>query len=304
MVEKQGYQRQNEKIWVVTVNWNQPELTYQCVNSLRKNNEQPFSLVIVDNGSTDNSVEYLQNTYPEKLIETKKNLGFSGGFNVGIRYALSQGADYIFVVNNDTISQPQMLDTLLLSAQQVHADIAAPAIYYLDSPDEIWSAGGNINAILSAPIDGHSRKKNLPEEPVKREFLTGCALLMHHGVFERIGFFDEGFFLYYEDLDLFMRAKKADLSAWLIPSARLLHHVSGSMDLIKSEDFYYWMGYSSWRYFSKHVRKWQWFFVIPWRIMHIIKLITHLLLRCRLGVMRTYIKGNIKSFLRYFPKLE
>lgn len=304
MVDKQECRLKKKKIWVVIVNWNQPELTHQCVNSLRNNNKHRFFLVIVDNGSTDHSAKSLQKTFPDKLIENKMNLGFSGGFNVGIRYALSQGADYIFILNNDTISQPHMLDTLLSSARQMQADIAAPAIFYLDSPEKIWSTGGKINPILSAPIDGHSRKKVLPEEPVKRDFLTGCALLIHASVFKEIGFFDEGFFLYYEDLDFFMRAKKTDLSAWLIPNAHLLHHVSASIDLEKGDSFYYWMGFSSWRYFCKHVRKWQWFIVIPWRILHMIKLIINLLLRCRFKCSWTYIKGNFHSFLRFFPKLE
>ena len=298
MSKTEGNGKTNQDIWVVTVNWNQPKLTYDCIHSLRENNHREFSLVIVDNGSTDNSLEYLSMITEKELIATSENLGFAGGFNIGLKYAMSKGADYIFMVNNDAISQPKMLDNLLDTAEQLEADIAAPAIYYLDSPDQIWSVGGKINPLLSAPIDGHSRKKPLPKEPVRRDFLTGCALLIHKGVFDEIGFFDEGFFLYYEDLDFFMRAKKAGLSVWLIPNAKLIHHVSASIGENKSELFFYWMGYSSWRYFSKHINFWQWFFVIPWRIMHIFRMTSKLIFSGRFILIKTYFKGSVDYFFQ------
>jgi GT2 family glycosyltransferase len=298
MRETEGNGKTNNDIWVVTVNWNQPKLTYECIHSLRENNFREFSLVIVDNGSTDNSLEYLNMIAEKELIATSENLGFAGGFNIGLKYAMSKGADYIFMVNNDAISQPKMLDNLIDTAEQLEAGIAAPAIYYLDSPDQIWSTGGKIIALLSAPIDGHSRKIPLPKEPVRRDFLTGCALLIHNSVFEKIGFFDEGFFLYYEDLDFFMRAKKAGISVWLVPDAKLLHHVSASIVENKSEIFYYWMGYSSWRYFSKHLKLWQWFFVIPWRLTHLFKMILKLLFSGRFVLINTFLKGNADYFLK------
>jgi len=287
-------------IWVVTVNWNQPEFTLQCVQSLRENNDQSFSLAIVDNGSTDQSIEYLRVINPEKLVINKTNLGFAGGFNAGIRYALAQGADYVFMVNNDTISQPNTLDMLINTAIQVGAEIASPAIFYFNAPDRIWSTGGKINPLLSAPLDGHSRKKPLPDQPIKREFFTGCALLIHKNVFEEIGFFDENFFLYYEDLDFFIRAKTAGLSAWLIPEAKLLHHVSGSISKTNRDHFFYWMGYSGWYYFFKHVKLWQWMFVLPWRFAHLTKFIIHFILTGRYNALSAYVKGNASSIIDKF----
>jgi hypothetical protein len=280
-------------VWVVTVNWNQAGLTRACVHSLRENNITPFSLLIVDNGSTDQSIEILQQIPADTLIQNPQNLGFAGGFNTGIKYALAQGADYVFMVNNDTLSQPQMLDMLVKAAQSLQADIAAPAVYYANSPERLWSAGGKINPILCAPIDGHSRKKTLPGRPVERDFLTGCALLIHHQVFDKIGFFDEGFFLYYEDLDFFMRAKNMGLAAWLIPQAKLLHHVGASTASENRAHFYYWMGYSSCRYFHKHAKLWQWFFILPWRFAHTLKLSAQLLFSNGYKSLLTYLRGVI-----------
>ena len=281
-----------QNIWVVTVNWNQPKLTCECVHSLQVKNALSFSLVIVDNGSTDQSIEALKEIKPDKLIINQTNLGFAGGYNVGIKYALDQGADYVFMVNNDTISQPKMLDTLVSTAVQLDAELASPAVFYANAPDQIWSAGGAINPLLSAPVDGHSRKKPLPKNPVRRDFLTGCALLIHKSVFERIGFFDETFFLYYEDLDFLMRAKNYALSAWLIPEARLLHHVSGSITRTSNEVFFFWMGYSSWIYFAKHAQLWQWVFILPWRLAHALKLSAQFILTGRYNALSAYLSGN------------
>lgn len=286
------------RVWVVTVNWNQPALTRACIQSLRAHNALPFSLVIVDNGSTDGSIEELRGIKSDKLIINQTNLGFATGFNVGIKFALAQGANYVFMVNNDTISQPKMLDTLVSTVIRLAADIAGPVIFYASAPDRIWSAGGKIHPLLSAPVDGHSRKKPLPQNPVQRDFLTGCALLIHKSVFQKIGFFDESFFLYYEDLDFMMRAMTIGLSAWLIPEAQLLHHVSASITRSNSDHFFYWMGYSSWYYFSKHLRLWQWIFVLPWRFAHAIKLVVRFTLTGRYNAVKAYIKGNIAFFSR------
>jgi hypothetical protein len=292
MTGLEGTPTANNDLWVVTVNWNQPKLTFECIQSLRANNDLPFSLVIVDNGSTDGSVDVLRDIQPDKLIVNQTNLGFASGFNAGIKYALSQGADYVFMVNNDTISEPKMLDTLIGTAMRLDAEIASPAIFYASAPDQIWSAGGKISTLLSAPLDGHSRNKPLPTKPVQRDFFSGCALLIDKIAFEKIGFFDENFFLYYEDLDFLMRAKIKGISTWLIPEARLLHHVSGSITRTSNEAFFFWMGYSSWLYFSKHAQLWQWIFILPWRLAHAIKLSVQFIFTGRYNALSAYIRGN------------
>jgi len=284
--------KQSEEFRIVTVNWNKPNLTIKCVKSFISDHIPESNIIIVDNGSTDNSVNLLRESFPASLIiESTVNLGFAGGFNLGIKEALSHDASYVFMVNNDTEITKGMMVNLLTVSKEVHADISAPAIYYADQSNELWSAGGYFNKFLSAPIDAHRRDKHLPQEPVKREFLTGCALLINSKVFETIGFFDERFFLYYEDLDFNMRAHKAGLDLWLIPTAKLYHHVSASSENTHSDKVYYWMAHSSWLYFQKHAKVWQWIFILPWRIGHAIKTIVHIILQKKYRAIKAYLLG-------------
>ena len=122
-------------VWVVTVNWNQAGLTRACVHSLRENNITPFSLLIVDNGSTDQSIEILQQIPADTLIQNPQNLGFAGGFNTGIKYAWRRVQTMCSWSTTTPLSQAEMLDMLVKAAQSLQADIAAPAVYYANSPE-------------------------------------------------------------------------------------------------------------------------------------------------------------------------
>jgi len=281
-----------DQVWIVTVNWKQPLLTEACVQSFIDDQIPESHIIIVDNGSADNSFERLKTSFPaSQVIQSTENLGFAGGFNLGIAAARSIGAAYVFMVNNDTTIQPGMMDDFLKKSARVDADIASPAIYYADQPEKLWSAGGYFNTLLCAPIDAHRRDKPLPQEPVSREFLTGCALLIKDSVIDRIGLFDERFFLYYEDLDFIKRVSDAGLSLWLIPTAKLYHHVSASSENERSPKVYYWMAHSSWLYFRKHAKVWQWFFILPWRLGHAIKTTSTLLLQKQFEAVSAYISG-------------
>jgi len=283
-------------IWVVTVNWNRAYLTKKCITSLREKNDLIFKVVIVDNGSDKESIDYIRNIPSVVILENENNLGFSRGFNKGIKYALSQGADYILIINNDTESDYGMFDVLYSQSLLINSRLSAPAIFYMNYPNQIWSLGGDFCPLFLAPINAHNRNQTLPNKPIQREFLTGCALLIHHDLFEKIGFFDENLFLYYEDLDFSLRAKKANQISWLIPQAKLFHHVEGSIPKPKSDDHYYWMAYSSCYYFLKHIRPWQCFFVIPWRVAHIIKQFVFFMFSGKIRAVNAYFQG-LKKFL-------
>jgi len=277
---------------IVTVNWNQPVLTNKCIKSFIRDGVPERHIIIVDNGSTDNSVSFLQKEFPEsQFILSECNLGFAGGFNLGLKQALLDKPDYIFMVNNDTEIDIGMMERLLSGSIKIDADISSPAVFYAQEPKGLWSAGGYFKKFLCAPIDAHRRTKALPQEPVKRDFLTGCALLIKNKVFDTIGFFDEQFFLYYEDLDFIMRAHNAGFDLWLIPDAKLYHFVSASSNNSHSENVYYWMARSSWLYYQKHAKAWQWVFIIPWRIGHGIKTIAKLLIQRNFRAIKAFLSG-------------
>jgi len=174
----------------------------ECVASVRKLTYPNIHIVIVDNGSTDDSVAILKQNYPEvRVIVNATNLGFAAGNNIGIRYALSRGADYVLLLNNDTIVAPDMLENMVAAGEAVpQIGILAPKIYYYKT-QKLWRAGGRRRKLtLGATDTGIGReddeKYNIPREI---DYAFGSGMLIKREVFEQVGLFDEGYFMYYED---------------------------------------------------------------------------------------------------------
>src|SRR4030042_6421634 len=140
------------KVFLVILNWNGYKDTIECLESVSKVEPENYELhvVVIDNASTDNSVDKIMNFKTDKLefniLTNKKNLGFAGGNNVGIKYSLEKGADYILLLNNDTTVQPDFLEILVYKFETDNqVGIIAPRINYYDEPEKIWSDGGKIS---------------------------------------------------------------------------------------------------------------------------------------------------------------
>jgi GT2 family glycosyltransferase len=218
---------------VVVLNWNGLTDTLACVHSLRAL-RYPAHIVIVDNASTDGSVEALRNQAPDHgidLLECDQNLGYAGGNNVGIRYALDQGADFILVLNNDTIVDPTLLDELLGAAGRYpEAGCFGPWIFYMHDPERLWytrSEWASADGAFTAPGKGRLAAE-LPLAPTSTEYVCGAALFFRAEVARKVGLFDERFFLVYEDSDWGFRARRAGFECMAVPSARVWHKVGTS----------------------------------------------------------------------------
>src|SRR5436309_4726879 len=135
------------KVHIIILNWNGRADTLECLASVQRINFPDFETVVVDNGSTDGSEEAIRAAFPDiTFIQTGENLGFAEGNNVGIRHAIECGADYVFVLNNDTTVDPNILAALVAEAEKnPNAAILGPKIYFYDRSDVINSAGGSIN---------------------------------------------------------------------------------------------------------------------------------------------------------------
>jgi len=145
-------------VTIIVLNWNGGQDTLACLESLAQLDYPEFGVLVVDNGSTDGSLQAVQERFPEiPIIETGENLGYAGGSNVGLRWALDHGADYALLLNNDTVVAP---DFLRLLVEAVGADprigIAGPTICYYDRPEVIWSAGGEHRLASWENVDGGS----------------------------------------------------------------------------------------------------------------------------------------------------
>jgi GT2 family glycosyltransferase len=220
---------------IVVLNWNGVDDTIVCLNSLAALTYPNFSAVVVDNGSTDDSLPRLRRytaCYPLTLIETGRNLGFAGGNNVGIKRALKDGADYVLLLNNDTEVDPGMLDAFVAAADRFpDAGVFSGKIYFHSEPNRIWYAGAQWNpknARFDLVGEGLLDDGATYSTTCETGYACGCAFFLPAGRLREIGLLDEDFFLYFEETDWCYRAREAGHPSIFVPDAKLWHKVSVS----------------------------------------------------------------------------
>lgn len=217
-------------VFIIILNWNRLGDTLECIKSVRLLNYQNYKIILVDNGSMEGSSDVIREKYNDiVLIKNMENLGYAEGNNVGIRFALSKGADYIWLLNNDTVVDQNALGTMVDVGEKLsECGILGSKIYYFDQPEIIWFAGATINwrKAVSNHI-GQNQKDHAKYDSIKEvERVTGCSMLIKRDVCERIGLMDEKLFLYAEELDWCVRAKKAGYKILYIPDSKVYHKIS------------------------------------------------------------------------------
>jgi len=258
-------------VFAITLNWNRRDDTLECLESLTRLTYPNRRLLVVDNGSTDDSPQTIASRFPQvEQILNPANLGFAAGFNIGLRHALDAGADFAFIINNDTYVAPDSLEVLVKAAKPAEVGIVAPVIYYATAPERVWSSGGGRSLVTLDLTGNHGREQKLTTI-TEREFVSGCAMLIKREVLQRVGLFDEQFFMYYEDSDYCLRTRQAGFKLLVMSRARLWHKVSASSNGSDTPSERYWMGRSSSLFYRKHIRGWRWLILVPWRLGSIIK---------------------------------
>ncbi len=225
--------QKNPLVSIILLNWNQPHYTLACLHSLAKITYSNFNVIVVDNGSVDDSLEQLENLklslgYKLELIANEQNLGFAEGNNVGIRQAMAQFADYVLLLNNDTEVAPNFLEALVEVAERNPSiGITGPKIYYYDDPARIWSAGGIFTKAGWTQQLGVNEMDRPEFNCLKAvDYVSGCAMLVKREVIEKVGMLDARFFIYYEETDWCARTLKAGYSVWYVPQSILWHKIS------------------------------------------------------------------------------
>ncbi len=243
---------------IIILNWNLPVDTIACVHTVRKGLENlagASKIVLVDNGSTDDSVARFEAELGSlvQIVQTPKNLGFAGGMNVGIRWALEQGANAVLLLNNDTVVDPAMIRTLLTVAeQQPQASVVGPAIYYFAAPTQLWQAGDR--SYPWSPIPFSVSAQDLTAAggvPFRVDYITGCCMLIPRAIVETVGLFDERFFMYFEDADLCRRMRDAGFAIWCAPAAKMWHKVSLSAHKDRPGQRY-WRTWGKVQFYKQH----------------------------------------------------
>jgi GT2 family glycosyltransferase len=244
------------KIYAVLLAFNNYEDTHECIQSLTDSEYPDLEIILVDNGSTDKTPEKTRANFPEvKVIENQQNLGVPAGYNVGFKYALEEGAEYIFMLNNDTTVAKDMLAKLYeVAEKEADTGIIMPKILVYGTEDQVWSSGGRYRSFPPAILvtDKRAKQEELAIRPL--EYAPSCGLLIHRRAFEKAGLFDPGYFFLFDDWDFSERVRTHGLSIWFVRDAVMWHKVSRTTQGTRSKLYWFTWGASIARFYRRHGR--------------------------------------------------
>lgn len=219
----------NGRVGVVLVNYNGGRFLPDCLTSLAASDYPDMRVVLVDNASTDGSPDWTAAHFSAvTLLRLDENMGFTGGCNAGIGWCLGNGCDCVLLLNNDTVVEPDFLFRLMAHAEPDR--LLAPKIYFYDDRTRINNHLGDFDYWRGIHRDWFYGKSD--SEASRRvqdvSMANGCALLIPRGVIDKIGYLDETFFMYAEDVDFITRAVRAGVRVTFVPDSVLYHRESAS----------------------------------------------------------------------------
>ncbi|HEV2578643.1 MAG TPA: glycosyltransferase family 2 protein [Acidobacteriaceae bacterium] len=219
------------RVCCVVINWNGWRDTVACVQSLTAQDYPDLKILVVDNASTDDSLERIGAVSPGiPLLRAEENRGFAAGSNLGIGCALKHGADFVWLLNNDILAPEDTLKKLVAAASDPSVGIVGSVLHYLDHPDRIQAWGGG----SIVPWMGYARHFDAPAELDGRSFLTFASVLLRREMLEQVGLLDDRYFMYFEDSDLCFRARSAGWKLAIAADTAVLHKEGGSCPSKKS----------------------------------------------------------------------
>jgi len=255
------------RVTIIVLNWNNAPDTLACLESIQQLRYPAYKILVVDNGSTDGSDQEIQQAYPDvEFLQTGSNLGYAEGNNAGIRHATQENPDYVFVLNNDTLLDPDMLTRLVQSAESdPKVVMTGPTMYCTDPADILfaagsfvdWSAGTINHRGMFQPAGKFSDLKT--NNPV--DFIVGCGVLVRTSFIREAGVLDPDYYLNYEDVEWGVRAVKRGYQVLHVPSAVMWHKISAKLGLASPANTYY-MTRNALLFFWRYLSGWQ-----RWRII-------------------------------------
>jgi hypothetical protein len=293
---------QVHKLWrvcIVIPNWNGADMIVECLRSLEMQT-YPADILVVDNGSVDDSVKIIEKTFPKaRLIKLPKNMGFDGGVNAGIRPALREGYDAIAIFNNDAVADRQWLKHLVdaMKADNKRGVVSCKQLYtdkkHIDSTGDFYSVWG-----MPFPRGRNQVDTGQYDEPEELFSAPAAATLYRAKLFQQIGIFDEKFFAYYEDIDISFRARLAGWKIWYEPTAIIYHQVNATSSKLGSFSRYH----STKNFFMVYVKNmpgWLFWKYLPLFLLQAARLCTSSFLK---GGGWAYTKGVAKA-IWYAPQV-
>lgn len=229
---------EKDRVVVVIVNWERPQETIQCIQSVIESDFPDIQIIVIDNGSGDDSLEQIQKEFPAiTLIPLPDNIGFTGGYNTGIEHALKTEANHVFLINNDTVIEKDTIQQLVGSRW----DVAVPKIAFYENSNLIWAAGARWRRFPpTVKMIGYQKQDNQKyNRSYPLDYATGCALMVKRAVLSKLGGFDPQYVNYMEDYDFSYRVKESGYSIGYVPEAKVLHKVSRSLGISSPQRWHY-----------------------------------------------------------------
>lgn len=236
----------NPKVSVIILNYNNFADTIECLKNVRQIEYDNFDIIVVDNHSTDESVSELKKVVQndEVLLTAKINQGYAAGNNIGIKYALNSGTDYLCILNNDVEVAPNFL-TLMITKLENHSKIgiAGPKICDFYERDRVQSAGAIVNMNLGRATDLYKGQKSsdISESIIYCDYVGGACLVVRASLIAKVGLIPEEYFLFYEENEWCANFKRNGYQVAALPNATVWHKGSHTIGQINglSEYFMY-----------------------------------------------------------------
>lgn len=279
-----------DKVSIIVVNWNGKRFLSECLDGLRRQIYQPFSVILIDNGSSDGSVDFVNRNYPEvEIIALTKNLGFAAANNIALQTVQTE---YVALLNNDAVPHPIWLNRLIEALESYpEAGFAASKMLFCDNPDVIDRAGDAYTRAGTGLLRGRGeRARNFG----KTEWIFGAcagAALYRTRMLKDIGLFDDDFFLLYEDVDLSFRAQVKGYKCVYVPEAIVYHKSSSSIVYDSPTSVYYSHRNLEWVYLKNMPRK----LILKTIWLHIIYDITAFFFFTANGRIKEFIKAKLDA---------
>ena len=292
----------NQKIAVIIINWKKYDFTCKCIESVLNSSFKNFKIILIDNESQKDLSHEFKKNKKIYIIKNEKNEGFARANNQGIKYSLKNGFDYILLLNNDTLIKNNLLGSLIKQSNSLNQKIIQPLILNYDG-SKIWNAGGTINKFFGTfkTYKKGESFKNFKTNLDLTDWFTGCCVLIKSEIFTDIGYFDERFFAYYEDVDFSIRLKSKGYSVAMMNDSYLQHFESASSKSSNQNEgnLSSYVHYLNIRnhilLLKKHSKSFNVLGVFTFQIIKILSYLIYFLIRFRFNKFRMVLKGLVDA---------
>ncbi len=260
------------RVGVNVLNWRRRDLSLRCLERLAATVDPTTRLRLIDNGSQDGTPEAVRDAHPEvEVIALGANLGFAGGHNRGLARAFADGDDAVLLFNNDAEPEPGFLEPLVRACRD-HPDVGAvsPKIVLGEDHGRLWYAGGRIDwwRGLAHNVGAGEADDGRFDRAGETGYATGCAMLITRNAWERVGAMEDAYFLYLEDVEWSVRARRAGLSLRYEPASRIAHASGTTSGGFATDAVQYYFARNRIRLLRKHGRWYHWPTFAPFYARH------------------------------------